>query len=198
MAYFDPGQYRAVIKDVCLASSKEKKTPYVQIIVIPKAMVNMSDQSEMEIPNDYEREVKLWLTDATAERTCEDLRRIGFVGNAFDDIDSGPHHDALVGKEIQVRCEHEEYEGKTFEKFYLSTSGGMIARAPLDNNGVRKLNALFGKVLKSKPAVQASDPVAEQFEQETHQKIKPLTEAEGKGEVEDDEPTVPADDDIPF
>ena len=158
MPYYDEGQYRAEILDILTSVSKKKKTPCIRIIIRPTSLLDIAGQTETPIPeNGYERDISLWLTEGTVDRTCEDLRRIGYTAAGFDGIDSGPHHDALVGKEIRVACEHEQDSGtgKVYDRFRLAGSGPSLEKAPLNEAGVRKLNALFGKKLASTPPIAA-------------------------------------------
>ena len=161
MPYFNVGQYRAKITDLTTGVSKNKNTPFVQVVFVPEALLDIANDTEMHLDVEYERDIKMWLTEAAAPRTCEDLRRIGYTGTDFSEINSGAAHDALIGADIRVRCEHEEYEGKTYDRWYLSSGGGSIAKEPLNDAGVRKLNALFGNVLKSTKVEDNSNGAAE-------------------------------------
>jgi hypothetical protein len=192
MPHYDVGQYRAKIIDLATGVSKNKNTPYIQIVIEPAVYLDVANNEELILDVVYERDIKLWLTENTKERVCEDLRRIGYVRDDFNEIDEGPAHDAVVGTEIQVRCEHEEYEGKTWDRFYLSGGGGNVERARLTPDKVKKLNALFGKTLKAtaKPSGGNGQGAAEQN--------VPLTQDNEPFKKEIEEVAADDDSEIPF
>lgn len=159
MSYYAPGQYKAIIKHVGLSESKDKKTPYVQLIVEPTGMIDVGSGNVSPVDRSFDREIMLWLTESTADRTCEDLRRIGFTGDSFDELVDGPARESLIGQEVQCRCEAQLNKGKEYEKWNLSGSArSAVNNAKLDDHGVRKLNALFGKQLKASKLQQANTP----------------------------------------
>ncbi len=46
MAYYQVGQYKATIEDLCTGVSKNKNTPYVQIVIKPFAMIDVVNNTE--------------------------------------------------------------------------------------------------------------------------------------------------------
>jgi hypothetical protein len=159
-AYYQPGDYLCKIVNQGFAESKDKKTPYLFLVVRPVAQYGMSDEGEQEYPVEmqYDRTVSLWLTDKTVERTAERLCEIGWAGADWNDLAPGGVCD-LTGTELRLTCVHELYNNEPREKWDFPFSGVPVQHDPSVS---KKLNALFGKALKghqagaAKPARQAA------------------------------------------
>jgi hypothetical protein len=177
---FNPGSYMARVTTWGLSETKHKKTPQFFIRFKPLGKINPNDPTGplMGCP-DYERTIYRVITQNTAQYVIEDLERLGYDKSSFKFLDpavEGAH--SFEGLEIQVRCDHEEYEGTLQERWNLDRDGGPLEVPPLDSKRVRQLDAMFGKSLKGNGS-------------------KKSTPAESPGETTE---TVPADDDggIPF
>lgn len=85
------------------------------------------------------------------------------VIGGFEFLDPNtPGYVDFSNAEIEAMCDHELYEGKTREKWSIAAGGGMVAK-PLEQASIRKLNAMFGKELKSlgSPATAPKDATAQ-------------------------------------
>lgn len=144
MAHYEQGYYECQISDQGFDVSKEKKTPCFWLRFMPEG-------------GEYEREVKLWLTDKTIESAVSRLRSLGWEGNSFRDLEPGGH--SFAGTVVRLRCEHSQDGDKVYENWEFP--------APESNsenkNGVaKKLDTLFAKALKGgKSAAKAVPAVVE-------------------------------------
>ena len=101
-----------------------------------------------------DRTVFLYLTEKTVERSIEELRSLGFDKDSFRYLlPEVAGYVNLAGTEVALQCRHDTYQGDTKEKWSLAFQGGGPPNIkPLNQAGVRQLDALFGKALKAKPA----------------------------------------------
>jgi hypothetical protein len=112
-------------------------------------MVDRSDQESGLISTaPGERTVFRTITEKTADWVVEDLQRLGYERDKFDMLD--PNHSQahnFKDLEIEIKCDHETYQGKTREKWNFAWGGG-LEFTPLETKEIGKLNALFGKKLR--------------------------------------------------
>jgi hypothetical protein len=92
----------------------------------------------------------------------EDLAALGYDRDNFADFDERtPNFFDLREKEIEVRCDHElDQNRKSREQWSIARANNGPPVKPLDDKGVRKLDALYGKALKglgAKSQTPASD-----------------------------------------
>lgn len=147
MAHYAPGRYRCQITEQGFSESKEKKTPCFAIKIKPTAAYDPTNGDLVQCEA-YERTVTLWLTENTVENAIRNVRSLGFDGASFRELDPEvPGHTSLVGVEFDFQCSHEEYEGKQMERWeFPPPEARPIERV----SGLsKKLDALFGKSLKS-------------------------------------------------
>lgn len=166
-AYYEPGTY---LCEVLAQGFEESKTvpPKPMLVFNIRVMSKITkdpegnDDYEPCIEN-YERSVRLVLGGKDPEKmkdfAMRKLRYAGFDGDNFSDF-------ALVGHEVRCQCKESEYKGSTSEQwdFALPPSESNPPK-PLDNAAARKLNALFGKLLKdgakTKETVPSTQPVGD-------------------------------------
>jgi hypothetical protein len=149
MAHYDQGLYDCIIKSQGFDVSKEKKTPCFWLRFLP-----VKKDGE-EIDAEYEREIKMWLTDGTINRVIDRLRSLGWKGSSFKELEPGGKH-AFAGTNCQLRCEHEQNGSTVYEQWEFPAPR---SAPPENKTGVaKKLDALFGKALKGKPV--SAEPVA--------------------------------------
>ena len=86
------GVFKATIKDHGIAFSSQKGTPEV--------FVEFAIDNETAFGD-------FWLTEGSIERAIEQLQLCGFTGTEFEDLNVQPG--ILIGNEVQVRIEHEDY-----------------------------------------------------------------------------------------
>lgn len=145
---YQQGNYSATVLQQQFGESEKKGTPYFALTIRPDEMD--VGEPEMVSVDSQERTVFIYLTEGTIDFAVRDLAAIGFRGASFAELDpSSPNHHSFVNQKIPVYCKHENYEGKTKEKWQISSGGGSINHKALDKTGVRRLDALFGKTLKA-------------------------------------------------
>lgn len=173
------GTYEGVpIVDQGFGESKENKTPFFFLTIKP---------------GDYERTITMYLkTDKGAARMRAALEAVGLpLFDQFSELDlNNEHHLSFVGLEITCVCTHRTADGKTYDDWDLPYGGGKQIE-PLCAEGIRRLDAIFGKPRPpaAKAASAAAAPAAEVKpvlkRRVTTPKPAPVAEegmAEGQGE----------------
>ena len=161
--------------------SPEKKTPFFYLTIKP---------------GDYERTITLFLkTEKGAARMRAALEAAGLpLFDEFSELDlNNEHHLSFVGLEITCVCTHETSNGKTYDQWDLPYGGGKQIE-PLCAEGIRRLDAIFGK--PKPPAAKAAAPAAEAKpgpkREVTQPKPAPVKEeAAEEGEATADEEPLP-------
>lgn len=145
-ANFHAGKYRVCFTDVQgFGESKKKGTPYFHASFKPVAYIADDGTEVSEIP-DATRDLTLYLTENSVEGAVRDLRKIGFDGKAFSALDpSTPNYFKLEGREIELECKHEVFEGRTQERWQVPLPPRHSELKADDRKGLDKL---FGKHLK--------------------------------------------------
>lgn len=192
MAY-QKGLYLAKVAGQMLSKSSNKGTDQFVLTFYPIAEIDRETREHYDC-EDGERSLFFYLTENTIKRVVEDLRSLGFDRNSFLDLDpSTPNHFSFVDKEIEVECDLETYEGKERERWRLAGAGGMQLK-PMEDSDKRRLDALFGKCLKSSPpaTTPASVPLPAidqpKMTKEKFKKTKSSQEASVPGEPAGDIP----------
>lgn len=156
--YKDGGQYLGRIVNWGLCESDKKKTP--QFFVTFSVLGERKADGTEECPQ-YERTVFRAITENTIEYITRDLRNLGYEDESFDRLDPAhPQAHSFKGKEIPIRCKHDDYEGDTTEKWEFDFAGSFKPKS-LEKTGVARLNALFGNMLK-KPKANGTPATASQ------------------------------------
>ena len=151
MAFYEPGRYVVQVVDQGFGNSKQKLTPYFCLTVRPVARVISADEQEA-VRDQYERYIMLYLTDKTVETVIARLRRLGWSGMSFSELDpENEEYFSFAGAEVLATCEHEHIGDKTYERWRLPLGGGRSVHEA-EHGITRKLDARFGKVLKSTAA----------------------------------------------
>ena len=132
--------YSATITGHGFAESKNTHTPSIKFAL--KATYDLDAQQ----PVDY---ADLWLSDKAIENTCKTLRDIGFNSDNMQDLnDSG----VMVGVEVEITTEDDEYNGQVREKVKFMNAAGSYARRgvkPMDSTQAKKLAAKYNSALKN-------------------------------------------------
>ena len=107
-----------------------------------------------------ERTMYRVITEKTTEYLLEDLEVLSYQRTSFGPLDpSHPQHQSFVGQQVEMYCKHEnDQNGDLREKWQLSRGASGLKVDPLDQKGVRELDALFGKALKAKVATVLPKP----------------------------------------
>lgn len=94
-----------------------------------------------------------YLSDAAQERTFEDLEKMGWNGSTSKPEFSNP-------KRVELYMQHDTYEGKTNEKWNISSGG--FKPQPMAQDEMRRIEALYrnrgGKTAPSRPAPSRGSP----------------------------------------
>jgi hypothetical protein len=139
---------------------------------------------------EQERSVFLSLTDEKgeksqyADKTIEVLKYLGFSGSLAQLDPRHPQHVSLAGIDVTAYCAHKAKEdGTVKERWYINVPRvGMETKSP-EKSTFRKLDALFGKALKSNGTQQAKPPAAREAPKPVHE----MTPEEVAAEVGDQE-----------
>lgn len=145
--YYDTGAYVGEIINQGLGESKTG-TPYFFLKV--KVLGTPDDNSYVPAAQQYERTVYFYLSEKAMEGTVENLKTLGFDGKSLSQLDLD-HAQAIsfVGNQIDLYCNHGEYNGEWREKWNLSR---ILEVQKIEPKKLRQLDALFGKSLKTAPA----------------------------------------------
>lgn len=148
--FYEPGIYRCNVTRQALSQSKNGNPQFILTFMI-KEQVSVKDPGiTREVPTQYERSIWMTITEKTADFVTDDLARLGFVGVSFGGLDpETPDFHDFTGLVLDVECYHDTWDGQVREKWRLVREGGMEFD-PLEKSAVRKLDAMFGKALKSK------------------------------------------------
>jgi hypothetical protein len=151
------GFYHATITDWALGQSKEKGTPQFSITFELDAYKGSGGKRE-DCPT-LTRTLFRYITDKTIDYFVSDLKALGYTHDDFDGLEkkSSTAFD-FGGIEIEVRLNYETYEGKERERWDLAMGGKKLEVKPLEDDGVSKLNALFGDRLKGLKSNAATPP----------------------------------------
>lgn len=160
---FEPGRYKAKISKWALGVNG-KGNP--QLVISFTLLGRYANGGMADCPS-YERSIFKVINENTIDYVVSDLTRLGYPHDTFDQLDpSHPQAFNFGGIEVDVKCDHETFEGKTREKWNFNLGGGLEIKA-LERKEVSKLNALFGTKMKAarpangaKPAPQAAAATA--------------------------------------
>lgn len=131
----------------------------------------------------YGRAISWVITEKTIDFVVEKLRRVGFVGQSFAELDpTGARFHDLAGQVIEVYCAHDE---RGYENWDLPRPQSQRPQIPTGERQTMtaRLDALFGKKLKG--ASQAKPPAKQ-----------PATPTRTDAELQRE--AVAASDEIPF
>lgn len=162
--FYEPGIYRCHVTRQALSQSKNGNPQFVLSFMI-KEQVSVKDPDiTREVATQYERSIWMTITKKTADFVTDDLARLGFQGASFGglDPDTPGFHD-FTGFVLDAECYHDTWDGQVREKWRLPNTGGMEFE-PLEQSAVRKLDAMFGKALKSKCAAKPEPAAIETVE----------------------------------
>lgn len=154
---YDAGKYWCKVTNQQLGKTNTGKSQFVLSFDV-QGKVNQSDpEGDLEPCDNYERSIFRTITPKTVEWLFDDIEHLcerGEIEFALDGFEFlNPATDGyldLTGVEFEAECKHETYENKPKERWSISTGGGGLSVDPLDDKGVRELNAMFGKQLKSR------------------------------------------------
>lgn len=148
---FETGYYMGRFKEAVLTSQGDKKTP---ALAMKFDIVSFKNNGTLEmLAGDQERTVFLWLSDEAWQYSEEKLKRLGFNG----DFDSPKF--TKTDDDVELQCDHEEYDGKTREKWNLAFAGSMVVEKSTPDV-VRLMNARWRQSVGTTPPPANTAPAA--------------------------------------
>ena len=165
--FYSAGNYHVQIIDVALGESKTREdggggNPQIvmKVKVISELTIDSAGEEQaVGIAAQYDRTIYLTVTDKSKEMVLAKLRLAGWTGDHFETVAA-----ELLGHGCRANCKIEsgkggKYDGQQVEKWDLELPP--LESKPLENKPAvaKKLNALFGKMLKEKPTT-ATKPEA--------------------------------------
>jgi hypothetical protein len=140
---YSKGKYLAEILEQGLTTSAAKGTPgfYLQLKILKRYDAN---GGPVECPQ-YERTYTQYLANETGVNILKaDLKALGVQVTTFAQLDPAtPDHVNLVGRQIDVTCDLESYQGKQRERWGIARTRSALAR-----EAVRALDDQFGHLLR--------------------------------------------------
>lgn len=146
MAY-ERGRYVCEVVAQGFSEAKnEKQTPFFYLTFKPVALLNPSNWDEQFACDNYERDVKLWLSSKAVPFSIARLRGLGWNGNSFRELEPGGGY-SFVGQKVELVCDHETNDGNTYDRWDFPFEGNSIQHE--ESPGLaKKLDSLFGRELK--------------------------------------------------
>jgi hypothetical protein len=151
------GKYRAIILDQWFDESRKKKTPGFFLLL--KIVKRYGAKDELEACPEYERTYQQYLANETGVNILlGDLKAIGVqITDPTQLLPDAPGAVRLAGKEIDVQCEIEMYNGQERERWRIARS-----QTKMTLDAVRALNDKFGHLFRNGEATpQPAPPVRE-------------------------------------
>jgi len=147
------GIYSGTLMEAGMEELGKNKTPCMYLQYEIGYISNGSDWDALERP--IRRDVKFWLSDAAYDNTCDTLESMGWN---FDFVNPKFANENVNNAVLE--CEHDEYQGKVNERWYLSEYKG-FSRQSVPKEMLRKLSARFNtrKVASVKPVTNSPPPV---------------------------------------
>ena len=167
--FYSAGNYHAQIIDVALGESKKKDdgsggNPQIvlRIKIISELTIDSAGEEQaVAITAQYDRTIYLTVTDNSKEMVLKKLRHAGWKGDHFESVAAG-----LLGVGCRATCrievsKSEKYNGQQVEAWDLALPP--LESKPLENRPAvaKRLNALFGKMLREPANPVASSPINE-------------------------------------
>lgn len=154
MPYYEEGRYKCRIVGQEFGVSDKKKTPFFRMRMIPMELL-YGDGEVLAVSQEYERDIRRYLTDGTIDFVLDDLESLGFRGNTLSELDpQHPQYHSLAGVEFTAECKYESNgdseNAKQFERWDMVREYVPREVQPLEQNALQKLDALFGAQLKER------------------------------------------------
>jgi hypothetical protein len=173
--YYQPGRYWGRVTRQRLGTSSTGK-PQLILSFVVKGKINPADPEGDLLPVGAENERTTYrsITDKTQDWVLQELDTLKWYGTNWQDFDENSSaFVSILGNEYPFSCLHKQkLDGTMREDWSVSTPATGPRVKELEADGLKALQAMFGKVLKGRkppPAEEASQP-------EPRQPAKPLTE----------------------
>lgn len=151
--HYQPGRYVCQITGQAMGESSKGNPQFVLRFKVLGRPDPNDPNSYLTDPNQYERPFYRSITEKTIDYFMDDLKALGFHGSSFKDLDPNtPGFHDFKGKEIDMYCNEEIYNGEPRERWAIATAFELNVK-PIEAGKLRQLDNLFGKQLKtiSKP-----------------------------------------------
>src|SRR4051812_30196758 len=143
---FEPDKYRGAVRDYGVFKSpvgQQHLTVFVSFEVTGRYDPSTG---ELEPCSPETRTYEKAVTPKTVDWVLSDLKVIGYDKDGFKYLDpEAPGSVNLFGKEIDVVCEHETYEGSVRERWSIYREPARKRVAPGD---LEQLDAQYGEKIK--------------------------------------------------
>ena len=196
--HFQIGRYWGKLTNQQFGKAKSGN-PQIVFSFLLVGMVDPKDpEGDLLACTQYERSIFRAITEKTVEYVLEDLAALGFTGNSYQQISlDHPHCCDLRDTEIALFCQHEEdnrpeHAGEIRERWSIARANSGPKVDTLDDKDARKLDAMFGKQLKSQSKAIIDAKKVEEAEAPA-EPAEPLSVETAKQEA-----AAVADKDIPF
>jgi hypothetical protein len=146
-AYYKTGLHVGVCVGQFMGQSDNaNKTPYFAL----KFNIRGRVEDEREIPVDQgERTVYLYLSEKALDMSVDVVAFLGYDKDSLKFLN--PEVDGFYdfsGKEVDLWCKIEEYQGKDTEKWSVSMPRKPVT--PIEDKELRRLDSLFGKAIRAR------------------------------------------------
>jgi hypothetical protein len=144
MLTYEKGKYQAeIVTQGFEEVQNEKHTPYFYLML--KIVGRYDADDTLRACPQAEREYRQYINTETGVRILGgELRALGVDVAGLTQLRPGePNHVSLVGRRIDVMCDHESYNGKPRERWRIPRS-----RRKLDVATIRQLDDQFGHLLR--------------------------------------------------
>jgi hypothetical protein len=147
--YYAKGRYLCRIIGQGFSEAKSGTPQFFIRFVVGGAVDPRNPKGDiLPVEQQYERTMYRALTEKTMDFVLEDIRQLGYQGTKLSDLDPatlGFH--SFDGREVEMYCNHETYEGQTREKWGIGREG--LAPPPMEQSKVKALDQLFGKYARA-------------------------------------------------
>jgi len=150
-----PGLYQANIVSQQMGETKTGKPQFILTVSVTARVISDSQVSPIE---SVDRTIYMVITDNTVPYVVRDLRSIGFRSDSWAMLDPDiPGYHNFNSVTLTVNCEHSVWKDKKNEKWSIYSERETKKLPP---DGIRKLDAMFGRALKEPPQTATQAPVA--------------------------------------
>lgn len=174
MATFEKGLYQVTVTGQGFGELENaKKTQYffLEFTVVGKIDPN-SDTNLLPAPQGGGN-VKLWLSKKGIKMTVGRLRDLGWLGDKFTELEPGGSH-SFIGQNLDLNCDPTQNGDRVYDQWDFPMFGNKESQGGIAS----KLDNLYGRALR-----------------DSAKAVKPASEP---APVQENTPTGPPEEDIPF
>lgn len=153
--HYQPGNYWVKVVDQGLSETSNGNTQFVLTFEIQGMIDRAVPSGDLIACDNYTRSIYRVITEKTVDYVLEDIKHLCGIANmnptlpGFEFLDPATDHFLdFRGIELEVYCQKDTYNGEEKERWGISRQVNK-EKKEASKESVRKLNALFGKQLKS-------------------------------------------------